>query len=271
MPELPEVETTLQGIAPAITGEKIKSVIVRERRLRWTIPASFEQTLSGNTIDHVSRRAKYLLIHTQNGTLIVHLGMSGSLKIATDSTVLRKHDHVDILFFNGTRLRFHDPRRFGCLLWTKKDPFQHKLLKTLGPEPLTDMFNARYLYTKSRNRKVSIKQFIMNSHIVVGVGNIYASEALFMSGINPKRMASGISLTRYECLNNSIKTVLSEAIKQGGTTLRDFVSGKGEPGYFQQKLNVYAKQGDACSRCNSTIKTIKQGQRSTFYCPNCQT
>ena len=271
MPELPEVETTLRGIMPAIINQTIKSVKVREPRLRWPVPRSLNKTLSGHTINSVSRRGKYLLINIDPGTLIIHLGMSGTLRILPGNTPAEKHDHVDIHFNNKICLRFHDPRRFGCILWTRQDPLKHKLLTALGPEPLNEEFDTDYLFNKSRGRKVSIKQFIMNANIVVGVGNIYASEALFLAGINPKKIASSISLKRIDKLVVSIKTVLTAAIKQGGTTLRDFVSGEGKPGYFKQELNVYDRNGEPCYRCVSSIKSIRQAQRATYYCPHCQT
>ena len=270
MPELPEVETTLRGISPCITGQTVRKVIIRDGRLRWPVPRQLNKYLSGETIKHVQRRGKYLLINTASGTVIIHLGMSGNLRITDASQKAVKHDHVDILFENNTCLRFHDPRRFGCVLWTKKDPLDHKLLSTLGVEPLDNDFTGEYLYDRSRGKKVAIKQFLMNSKIVVGVGNIYASEALFLAGIHPLRSASRISSDRYDLLAQVIKKVLHSAIKQGGTTLRDFVSSEGKPGYFKQQLNVYGREGEDCTVCGAPIKQIRQGQRSTYYCSQCQ-
>ena len=270
LPELPEVETTLRGISPCITGKTVRKVIIRDGRLRWPVPRQLNKYLSGETIMHVKRRGKYLLINTASGTMIIHLGMSGNLRITDASQKADKHDHVDILFENNTCLRFHDPRRFGCVLWTKKDPLEHKLLSSLGVEPLDNNFTGEYLYDRSRGKKVAIKPFLMNSKIVVGVGNIYASEALFLAGIHPLRSASRISSNRYEQLAKIIKQVLRSAIKQGGTTLRDFVSSEGKPGYFKQQLNVYGREGEACTVCDTPIKQIRQGQRSTYYCPQCQ-
>jgi len=202
--------------------------------------------------------------------MIMHLGMSGSLRIVDKIIKPEKHDHLDILFASGKVLRFHDPRRFGSIIWTKKDPLQHKLIKDLGPEPLNSDFNGAWLYKRSRKRTQAIKNFIMDSHNVVGVGNIYASESLCLAGINPKRKAGNVSLERYERLANAIKKILKQSIKQGGTTLRDFVNGDGKPGYFQQQLNVYGRAGQPCKLCQSTIKEIKLGQRSSFYCSVCQ-
>jgi len=270
MPELPEVETTLRGISPVITGQKITRVIVRDRRLRWPIPARIEKSLTGETIIGTKRRAKYLLLQTNSGTLIIHLGMSGNLRVLPLTVPAIKHDHFEIVFKNNHCLRFHDPRRFGCILWTKADPMQHKLLNTLGIEPLGSELTGEFLFANSRKRKVAIKQLLMNSKILVGVGNIYASEVLFLAGINPVKAANKISLKKYSLLADKIKIVLKSAIEQGGTTLRDFVSSDGKPGYFQQKLNVYGREGQNCTVCKKPIKQIRQGQRSTYYCSTCQ-
>ena len=270
MPELPEVETTRLGIAPHITGQIIKDVVVHNKNLRWPITASLKKDLLTQQFQKIDRRGKYLLCYTDHGCMIMHLGMSGSLRIVDKEIKPKKHDHLDILFASGKILRFHDPRRFGSVFWTKKDPLQHKLIKHLGPEPLSKEFNGEWLYKKSRNRTQAIKNFIMDSHTVVGVGNIYASESLFLAGINPRRKAGKVSLERYERLANAIKKILKQSIKQGGTTLRDFVNGDGKPGYFQQQLNVYGRTGQPCKQCNSTIKEIKLGQRSSFYCLICQ-
>jgi len=269
MPELPEVETTCRGIAPHITGKRVTRVIVRNPNLRWRVSGRLVKDLSGQTINAVSRRAKYLLLQTDAGTAILHLGMSGSLCLVKSTAVVGKHDHVDIVF-GKTALRLTDPRRFGSLHWTRRPPGQHRLISPLGPEPLADTFTGDYLYQASRNRKVAIKQFIMNSHIVVGIGNIYASEALYMAGIHPQRAAGKISLKKSRLLAEVIKEVLNDSIAQGGTTLRDFVNGDGKPGYFKQQLNVYGKAGEPCISCQVTIREIRQGQRSTFYCPKCQ-
>jgi formamidopyrimidine-DNA glycosylase len=270
MPELPEVETSRRGIEPHIVDSSITRVIIRDRRLRWPVAKSVDRNLPGSSVTSVTRRAKYLLINTSSGTAILHLGMSGSVFIVDRDAPAGVHDHVDIDFDSGKTLRFRDPRRFGSLHFSKK-PLQHKLLKSLGPEPLGDEFDADYLWGKSRGRRVSVKQFIMNANIVVGVGNIYASEALYLAGINPRRAAGRISLSRYRLLVDAIKQVLADAIRSGGTTLRDFYGGDGEAGYFQQKLEAYGREDEPCRRCNNPIIAIVQGQRSTFYCRQCQT
>lgn len=269
MPELPEVETSRRGIEPHIVDTDITQVVIRNRNLRWPVARSVDRSLVGSSVSSVTRRAKYLLINTSHGTAILHLGMSGSVFIVDRDTPAGVHDHVDIDFDSGKTLRFRDPRRFGSLHFSKK-PLQHKLLKSLGPEPLGEEFDANYLWTQSRGRRVSIKQFIMNANIVVGVGNIYASEALYLAGINPRRAAGRVALPRYAVLVDAIKSVLADAIKAGGTTLRDFYGGDGEAGYFQQKLEAYGREGEPCRRCNSTIVSIVQGQRSTYYCRQCQ-
>jgi len=270
MPELPEVETTARGIRPHVVGKKITGVLVRDARLRWPVPADLPDHLVGNRIEQVERRAKYLLLRTHTGTLLIHLGMSGSLRILPEKTPAQPHDHVDLVFADHTCLRLRDPRRFGAMLWCEDDPHAHKLLRTLGPEPLGDGFDADYLFRATRKRKVDIKQLLMNQNIVVGVGNIYANEALFLAGIYPRRAAGKV--TREQCVRlvDEIKNVLNYAITQGGTTLRDFVGSNGDSGYFQLKLNVYGKEGAPCPLCRSPIKQIRQGQRSTFYCGRCQ-
>ena len=270
MPELPEVETTRKGIAPYVVGETVKDIIIRERQLRWPVPKNLKRTLKHKLIRKLDRRAKYLLFHTNSGCLIMHLGMSGSLRILNNKQAHEKHDHVDILFESGTTLRFRDPRKFGSIHWTNQDPFEHTLIHHLGPEPLNMEFNTEYLFKKSRHRSQAIKTFIMDSRIVVGVGNIYANEALFMAGINPKKKAGKISKSRLDKLVNSIKDVLNKAIKKGGTTLRDFINGEGKPGYFRHELLVYDKANEPCVNCNTPIKTTRLGQRSTFYCSTCQ-
>lgn len=270
MPELPEVETSRRGIEPHIIGTRVERVIVRNRGLRWPVSKTVDRKLLGETIMSVTRRAKYLLINTDGGSAILHLGMSGSVYIVDRDTPAGVHDHVDIDFDSGKTMRFRDPRRFGSLHWSKA-PLQHKLLKSLGPEPLTNDFDARYLWEKSRGRRVSVKQFIMNAQVVVGVGNIYASEALYLACINPRRAAGRIALQRYELLVAAIKEVLANAIRAGGTTLRDFYGGDGEAGYFQQQLEAYGREDEPCRRCNTPITSIVQGQRSTYYCKQCQT
>jgi formamidopyrimidine-DNA glycosylase len=269
VPELPEVETTRRGIAPHLEARVVTKVIVRDRRLRWPVPDDIGE-LQGTRVCAVERRAKYLLIKTNRGTAIVHLGMSGSLRMVASGQPALAHDHVDIVLDNGQALRLHDPRRFGCLLWTPGDAQQHPLLASLGPEPLGEVFSADYLYRLSRKRRVGIKQLIMTPRVVVGIGNIYASEALFRAGINPFRAAGRISKQRYAGLVDSVRAVLNNAIGQGGTTLRDFLREDGNPGYFKQSLRVYAREGQACRRCKQPIKRRVQGQRSTFYCPRCQ-
>lgn len=269
MPELPEVETTCRGIAPHTEGQVVRDVVVRQAQLRWPVPDDL-QDLVGQTVNTVSRRAKYVLLEADTGTVMLHLGMSGSLRIVEAGLAPEKHDHVDLVLASGKSIRLHDPRRFGAVLWTQQPIEQHKLIQHLGPEPLTDAFNAEYLYASAQKRSVAVKQFIMDAQVVVGVGNIYASESLFMAGISPKRAANKVSKARYVQLTESIKQVLARAIAQGGTTLRDFVQAEGKPGYFQQQLNVYGRTNEPCRLCAAPIKQIKQGQRSTFYCSNCQ-
>ncbi|MCB1810944.1 MAG: bifunctional DNA-formamidopyrimidine glycosylase/DNA-(apurinic or apyrimidinic site) lyase [Candidatus Competibacteraceae bacterium] len=270
MPELPEVETTRRGISPFLVGQTVQTVTIRQRQLRWPIPAELDNALPGQIITAVNRRAKYVLLQTAAGTALVHLGMSGSLRITDCDTAWKKHDHVSIELNNGRCLRLHDPRRFGALLWTSAPVEQHPLLRKLGPEPLGNNFNGPYLYDLSRQRRTPVKLFIMDGTVVVGAGNIYASEALFMAGIDPRRTAGRISLARYEKLATAIRQVLQEAIAQGGTTLRDFVGGQGEPGYFKQYLRVYDRQGEPCRSCQTPIRQIRLGQRSSYYCPHCQ-
>lgn len=270
MPELPEVETSRRGIEPHLLNKKITGITIRQHKLRWPIPENLPVLATGKKIREVCRRAKYIYLKLDNGNIIIHLGMSGSLRICTNKTPPEKHDHIDICVSNGKILRLRDPRKFGCVLWTAAPIDEHKLIKSLGPEPLDDVFTAEHLHTKARKRTCSIKSFIMNSHIVVGVGNIYASESLFKAGINPKRKAGSVSLARFEKLVNAIKTTLRDSIEQGGTTLRDFTSEDGQPGYFAQKLLVYGKAGEECSVCKQPIRQITQQARSTFYCSHCQ-
>lgn len=270
MPELPEVETTRRGITPHVRGETIQNIVIRERRLRWPVPATLNRTLSGQAIHEISRRGKYLLFTTDAGTLILHLGMSGSLRVIDNGIAPEKHDHVDIVLANNTLIRFRDPRRFGAILFTRTDPSQHKLLSHLGPEPLERELNADYLFALSRKRRVAIKSFIMDSRIVVGVGNIYANEALFLSGIHPRRAAGKLNKDQYRKLAKAVKHVLRAAIKAGGTSLRDFTQSDGKPGYFRQSLHVYGKTAQACPTCSKPITHAVIGQRSTYYCTRCQ-
>lgn len=270
MPELPEVETTRRGIAPHIEGMTVDDVIVRQPKLRWPVPRGLKQKLLGQQLLYVERRAKYLLLGFEHGTLIMHLGMSGSLRIVDATQPAGKHDHFDLVLSRGKALRLTDPRRFGAVLWTGDAPQLHPLMAALGPEPLSDDFTADYLFRRSRGKKCSIKQFIMDGKVVVGVGNIYASESLFIAGINPRRVAGRVSRERLERLTAAIKTVLAAAIEQGGTTLRDFVGGDGKPGYFAQQLYVYGRAGEPCRRCGTVIKQVTIGQRNTYYCTHCQ-
>ncbi|MES2818891.1 MAG: bifunctional DNA-formamidopyrimidine glycosylase/DNA-(apurinic or apyrimidinic site) lyase [Pseudomonadota bacterium] len=269
MPELPEVETTRRGIAPHLEGQRVTAVIVREARLRWPIPEDLDVRLSGQRIECVERRAKYLLIKAEVGTLISHLGMSGSLRLVPSDTPAAKHEHVDIVLESGLALRYTDPRRFGALLWSS-DPLNHVLLARLGPEPLTELFDGERLFQCSRGRAMAVKPFIMDNAVVVGVGNIYASEALFAAGIDPRREAGSLSRARYVRLADEIKRILAHAIARGGTTLRDFVGGDGLPGYFQQELFVYGRGGAFCKTCGGTLRDVRLGQRASVYCPRCQ-
>ena len=269
MPELPEVETTRRGIEPHIDGRIITALTVRQPKLRWPIPDQLSQWIEGARILSVTRRGKYLLINLPEGSVMIHLGMSGSLYMVSADQPAAYHDHVDMVLDNGMALRLTDPRRFGSVLWQPAGE-SHTLLESLGPEPLSSDFNAAYLQQCCAGRKQAIKQLIMNSHIVVGVGNIYANEALFSAGIHPKRAAGNISAARLERLVDEIKVILARAIAQGGTTLKDFVGGDGKPGYFKQQLNVYGRGGEPCHHCKTTLKEIRLGQRSTVYCPECQ-
>ena len=270
MPELPEVETSRRGIEPYIVGQRIADVQIRERRLRWPVSPDVDKHLPGQMVTSIDRRAKYLLINTTAGTAIMHLGMSGHVSIVDRNAPAGVHDHVDIGLESGHALRLRDPRKFGSLHWSD-DPLAHWLLKDLGPEPLGDGFSGEYLWRRSRARRVAVKQFIMNANIVVGVGNIYASESLFRAGINPKRAAGRIALPRYERLVDSVREVLQRAIRAGGTTLRDYYGGDGESGWFQQELDVYGREDEPCHRCDRPVTAIVQGQRATYYCKNCQT
>jgi formamidopyrimidine-DNA glycosylase len=270
MPELPEVETTRRGISAHLTGARVTGVTVREPRLRWRVPRSLARDLSGQRITNVRRRAKYLLLDTAAGSAILHLGMSGSLRIVPAAAPLREHDHVDICFESGQVLRFNDPRRFGALLWTRTDPLRHRLLVDLGPEPLEFNFDGAYLHEAARGRRAPVKSFLMDASVVVGVGNIYANEALHLARIHPAREAGRVSRVRYDTLANTVKQVLERAIERGGTTLRDFLRTDGEPGYFQLDLLAYEREGEACRSCGARIRRVVIGQRSSYYCPRCQ-
>lgn len=269
MPELPEVETTRRGIEPWLQGQAVTKVLVRQPSLRWPVPDEIA-TLEGQVVHELTRRGKYILLHTQVGVALIHLGMSGSLRIVDAGLEPRKHDHFDLLLESGKAVRYHDPRRFGALLWTRENPQQHALLRDLGPEPLGEHFDGDYLYQQSRARKVSVKAFIMDAHIVVGVGNIYANEALFLARIDPRRAAGSVSRERYLALADAIRQILAYAIECGGTTLRDFVREDGSPGYFQLELMVYDRANQACAACQAPIRRVTQGQRSTWFCPVCQ-
>ncbi len=269
MPELPEVETTCQGLLPHVEGQRVTGIDVRQPSLRIPVPNSLDE-LEGQRIEGIHRRAKYLIFETKKGRMIVHLGMSGSLRICDAAVPLRKHDHVVFQLESGQQMRFHDPRRFGLVDWISGAWEEMRWFKDLGPEPLTDNFNAAYLGGKAKGRKVAIKSFIMTNQVVVGVGNIYACEALFMAGIHPKRAAGKVSQKRLEFLAEAIKDRLAAAILSGGTTLRDFVREDGQPGYFKQELMVYGREGEPCRKCKAVIKRCVIGQRSTFYCTKCQ-
>ncbi len=270
MPELPEVETTRRGIEPHVVGKTVSQLIIRESRLRWPVSPELGQVMTGNRIDRVTRRAKYLLFDTATGRMMVHLGMSGSLRIAASTSAPRKHDHIDISFSDATVLRYHDPRRFGSVFWIPAGQ-SHELIDHLGPEPLTDEFDGDYLYRLARRRKLAVKLFIMNSQVVVGVGNIYANEALHRAGIRPDRPASGIARRRFQRLAAEIKSVLASAIDSGGTTLRDFVREDGSPGYFKQSLLVYGRGTEPCMGCGHTLRETRLGNRTTVCCYKCQT
>ena len=269
MPELPEVETTRRGLAPHLEGRRIAAVTLRRPDLRWPIPPEIRAVLPGQWIDAVRRRAKYLLLDTAAGSALLHLGMSGSLRVLPADTPVTAHDHVDIALDSGVLLRFNDPRRFGCLLW--QGPGRtHDLLRDLGPEPLLDGFDGSYLFARSRGRSAPVKAFLMDQRMVVGVGNIYAAEALFAAGISPLRAAGRVSRERYVLLADAVKAILTQAIARGGTTLRDFISPDGAPGYFEQELSAYGRGGAPCPRCGRALKQARIGQRTTVWCGHCQ-
>lgn len=269
MPELPEVETTRRGLASHVVGARVLDVTLRERRLRWPVPDDLAGRLAGQEILGIGRRGKYLLFFFDAGAMIVHLGMSGSLRLAQAGEDVRRHDHIDILLDRGCLLRYHDPRRFGAMLWTA-DASAHPLLVELGPEPLGDDFCPDYLLDAARGRRIAVKPFLMNARVVAGVGNIYANEALFLAGIHPAREAGSLTLDECRKLVDAIRRVLSLAIEMGGTTLRDFVNGHGNPGYFQQTLQVYGREGLSCLQCGASIETLRLGQRASCFCPVCQ-
>lgn len=270
MPELPEVETTRAGIEPHLVGQTIKQVTVHEPRLRWPVDPDLAEHLQGAVVLSVARRAKYLLIHTDRGTLIGHLGMSGSLRVVMQSEARRKHDHVEIETNNGVLLRYHDPRRFGAMIWAGANWQEHPQILALGPEPFDALFSPQYLFKATRKRSIPIKTLIMTNAVVVGVGNIYANEALFMAGIRPRRAAKSVTRAQAAMLHKAIVEVLDKAIKQGGTTLRDFVNSDGQPGYFAQQLAVYGRDGQPCVKCETPLKGIVISARATVYCPSCQ-
>lgn len=269
MPELPEVETTRRGLEPHLLGRRVRQVLLRRKALRWPIAEEIGQLLPGQSIQAVRRRSKYLLFDTEAGSALWHLGMSGSLRVLPESIAPRPHDHVDVVLDDGQVLRYNDPRRFGSLLWQAPGT-THALLAGLGPEPLSQDFDGEYLYRQSRGRRVAVKSFLMNAAVVVGVGNIYAAEALFDAGIAPQCEAGKISLARYLRLADAIKRILARAITQGGTTLRDFINPDGLPGYFEQELLVYGRGGEACKVCGTSLREARIGQRNSVWCPRCQ-
>jgi formamidopyrimidine-DNA glycosylase len=270
MPELPEVETTRRGLEPHVVGRRIRDVVVRNPNLRWPVPADLAVHLKGEEVRAVRRRGKYLLFDCGEGHLLVHLGMSGRLTMVPSALPARKHDHVDVRFEGSKSLRLTDPRRFGAFLWVSGEAERHALLEHLGLEPLESTFTGRALHELAKGRKVAVKHFLMNGRIVTGVGNIYASEALFRAGVHPLRMAGRISRERWDRVADAIRVTLKRAVEKGGTTLRDFASADGEPGYFLAECAVYGREGKPCIRCKTKIRAIRQGQRSTFYCPKCQ-
>ena len=269
MPELPEVETTRRGLAPLVEGKRIAEIVVRQRSLRWPVPIEVD-ALAGELVHALERRAKWLIWRLDSASLLSHLGMSGSFRGWTDPPPPGSHDHIDIQIEGGHLIRYTDPRRFGALLHCAGDPLEHPRLAALGPEPLGKAFNGDYLWRLSRGKKAPVKSFIMDARIVVGVGNIYASEALFDAGVHPTRAAGRISRARYQRLADTVRATLAAAIEVGGTSLRDFTVGDGTPGYFGQSLKVYGREGEACPSCKAPIRRKVIGQRSTFYCAHCQ-
>jgi len=269
MPELPEIEVCRLGITPHVINQNIADIVIRQRQLRWPIPAAITDAI-GEVIENVERRSKYLILKVASGSILIHLGMSGTIRVIEKNLAIMKHDHVDIILGNGKALRLNDPRRFGAVLWLANHQDEQGVLAKLGPEPLTTDFHGEYLYKKSRKKSVPVKTFIMNNPIVVGVGNIYANESLFLSGILPTTKAGKLTKKQCQTLADNIKIVLAAAIKQGGTTLKDFTQSDGKPGYFAQSLNVYGRAGKPCLTCQTTLVEIRQSNRSSVYCPNCQ-
>ena len=270
MPELPEVETTRRGVAPHVERQKVTAVRIYDRRLRWPVPRDLPRRLIGRTVDRVDRRSKYLLFRLGADTLIVHMGMTGSLRVFTALPPREPHDHIDLEFGNGVVLRYRDPRRFGAMLWSPRSPTPHPLLATLGPEPFAPEFSADYLHRATRNRRVAVKLALMDSRLVVGVGNIYANESLFRAGIRPNRPACRLTRAQYARLVDAVRDTLTEAIAKGGSTLRDYVDSRGEPGYFQLDYYVYGREGEPCRVCGARIRSLRLGGRATSYCPRCQ-
>ncbi|MGZ8203589.1 MAG: bifunctional DNA-formamidopyrimidine glycosylase/DNA-(apurinic or apyrimidinic site) lyase [Burkholderiales bacterium] len=270
MPELPEVETTRRGLAPHLVNQHIRTAVVRNAALRLPVPRALARRVAGATIERVERRGKYLLFDCGRGTLIVHLGMSGRLWLVDACVPADRHDHFDLVLENGRAVRLRDPRRFGLVLWHEGDPLGHPLLADIGPEPLSPEFSGDWLYRATRNRSAAVKLVLMDSHVVAGVGNIYASEALFRAGVNPRLPAHRVGRARYEIVAEKIRETLEAAIRAGGSTLRDFVGGDGRAGYFQNEHLVYGRAGEPCAKCGTRVRELRQGQRSTFYCPSCQ-
>lgn len=270
MPELPEVETILSGLKPEIENVRIQNIEIRNPKLRWPISPNLKEILLQQQIFSLARRGKYLLLTLEKGTLIIHLGMSGSLKLVRQSQSPSRHDHMDFCFNNELILRYTDPRRFGAILWTEENPSNHPLLKQLGLEPLEDTFNAVYLLEQAQKRRIAIKTLLMNAKVVVGIGNIYATEALFLARIHPAAFASSLTANQIQVLVESIKKVLQSAIERGGTTLKDFVDSEGRPGYFSQQLNVYGRKGLPCLNCQTILEAMRLNQRTTVFCPHCQ-
>jgi formamidopyrimidine-DNA glycosylase len=270
LPELPEVETTRRGLAPYVRGRRIAALAIYEPRLRWPVPRDLPKKVAGQRILRIGRRAKYLLLGLESGTLLLHLGMSGNLRAVPADTPRRAHDHFDLMLDSGLAVRFNDPRRFGSLLYAGADPRAHPLLAQLGPEPLAAAFDPDYLWRITRGRRVAIKQLLLNSRLVAGVGNIYASEALFRARIRPQRQARTLSRADAARLVRGVRAVLRQAIRSGGTTLRDYLGADGAPGYFRQRLYVYERRGQPCRRCRTPVRMLTQGQRSSYYCPSCQ-
>jgi formamidopyrimidine-DNA glycosylase len=270
MPELPEVETTRRGLLPHVVGRRIAALQVYDRRLRWPVPQDLAERIGGRRIDRIDRRSKYLLFRLEGDTLLVHLGMTGSLRAFSQAPARRTHDHVDIRLDDGMTLRYHDPRRFGAILWLPESGAGHPLLAALGPEPFDAGFDADYLWRTTRRRSAAIKLALMDNHLVVGVGNIYANEALFRAGIRPTTPANRVSRARYAKLVDEVRATLSDAIAKGGSTLRDYVDSRGEPGYFQLEHFVYGREGEPCRVCGTPIRMGRQGGRATTWCPRCQ-